>query len=306
VAAAFRDEPGPAEILTGGGLRVVAAGDAPAPAVPASPRRRLERKLAGTRRRCRRLLAVHNELVRQLDFAAYVHGRLLQHPLPAAPKVPLAAALRPVHHLAGDFFNAFRLDAHRVGLYIGDVMGHGPAAALLGLFAMQMIRTKRPEGEGYAVLGPDAVLAGLNVALQEADIPGSPFLTMAYGVLDTESATWTYCGAGHPPGLLLRAGAPPQLLDSNSPLLGVVDLPFQATCVPLEAGDRLLLYSDGAETAHWAGGGPGLAGLAAVFAERRCTSLQQEVDDALAGLTFPPGAPADDVALMLAEFRPGA
>jgi sigma-B regulation protein RsbU (phosphoserine phosphatase) len=296
--ARAEEEEGPAV-----GLRLLRDDDVSHP----ERRCRSSRLLARLRRRYRRLRAAHLDLLHELRLAENVHHRLLGRALPGAPEVLLAGALRPAHHLAGDFFNAVRLDGDRLGLYIGDVMGHGPAAALLGLFAMQAIRTKRPAGDGFEILPPELVLGQLNGAIREADFPGGPFVTMAYGVLDTAAATWTYCGAGHPPALLLRGGEPPRRLDSNSPLLGVLDLPYRSSRVALEPGDRLLFYSDGAESAHWARGGPGVAGLAATFAATggdEGASAQDRVDEALRELSFPPGTPTDDVALLLAEFRP--
>lgn len=254
---------------------------------------------------CQKLRSAHRRLIEELYLAEQVYAQLLRHPLPTPPRVSLAASIRPVHHLAGDFYNASRLDASRVGVYVGDVMGHGPAAALLGIFAIQAMVTRKVWGNQYEILPPDVALGHLNDVLMAADIPGSPFITMSYGILDTEAATWTYCGAGHPPALLFRDGQPPRALEPNSPLLGVLDLPFHASTVDLEPGDRLLLYSDGAMTATWAEHGAGLDGLIATFAQRRDdVPAQQQVDEALAGMTFPPGAPADDVALMLTEFRP--
>ncbi len=256
-------------------------------------------------RKYRQLSRAHQHLMEQLYLAEQVHAQLLRHPLPMPPRVSLAAALRPMHHLAGDFYSAFRLDASRVGLYIGDVMGHGPAAALLGIFAVQALVTRKVEGNRYEILSPEVTLGQLDRVVKEAEIPGSPFITMAYGIMDTEAATWTYCGAGHPPAILYRDGQPPRLLEPNSPLLGVLDLPFQASTVALEPGDRLLLYSDGAQSAEWPCHGPGMEGLIAAFANRReDVTPQQRVDEALATLRFPAGAPADDVALVLAEYQP--
>lgn len=268
-------------------------------------RRCREPTWARLRRKYRQLKLAHDHMVGQLYLAEQVHAQLLRHPLPAPPRVSLAAALRPVHHLAGDFYSAFRLDTWRVGIYIGDVMGHGPAAALLGIFAIQAMVTRKVEGSHYEIISPEVAIGHLDAVVKEAEIPGSPFITMSYGIMDTEAATWTYCGAGHPAAILFREGREPRLLEPNSPILGVLDLPFRASRVVLEPGDRLLLYSDGAQVAEWSDRGPGMEGLIATFANpREGVPAQQQVDEALATLQFPAGAPADDVALVLAEYRP--
>lgn len=256
-------------------------------------------------RKYRQLKLAHDHLVDQLYLAEQVHAQLLRHPLPKPPRVSLGAAIRPAHHLAGDFYSAFRLDSSRLGIYVGDVMGHGPAAALLGIFAVQAMVTRTVEGHHYEILPPEVALGRLNEVVKDAEIPGSPFITMTYGIMDTEAATWTYCGAGHPPAILFREGSSPCFLESNSPLLGVLDLPFSASTVALEPGDRLLLYSDGAQAAEWSDRGTGMEGLIATFATRReDVPPQRQVEEALGSLTFAPGIPADDVALVLVEYQP--
>ena len=226
----------------------------------------------------------------------------LPRSLPNIPTLDFGASLRPSLHLAGDFYNIVRLDQHRVGVYLGDVMGHGPAAALLGVFAMQGLRTKSIEGSNYRIIPPEEVLAALNRDLIKADFPESPFVTMIYGVLDTSRGTFTYCCGGHPPALLLRPGEPPRRLESHSPLLGVFDMEFVQDEVELRPGDRVALYSDGAESIRWGHYGNGIDGLAALLSPRDSRSAQQMIDTAME-FAEPGDGPADDLTLVMVEVR---
>lgn len=244
----------------------------------------------------------HEGLLRELRLAEQVQRSMLPRVMPSLPGVEFGAALRASLHLAGDFYNAFRLDGDQVGFYLGDVMGHGPAAALLGVFAMQAIRTKQIEGHNYEIFPPDQALAMLNRELIAADYPGGPFVTIAYGVLDVSARTWTYCCGGHPPALLLRPGEPPVMLGVGGPLLGVFEAPFAHQVVALSSGDRIVLYSDGIDSVRWGTHGDGVAGLTNLLSIRDGRSPQELIDSAMA-LANQDEQEGDDLTLLMAEFR---
>ena len=69
---------------------------------------------------------------------------------------------------------------------------------------------------------------------------------MVYGVLEVPSLRLRYVSAGHPPMLLAHAGRDLEWLASTAVPIGVVgDAVFREKVVTLQAGDRVLLYSDG-------------------------------------------------------------
>ncbi len=255
----------------------------------------MRRRLSGLRR-------AHEELLWQLRLAEQVQRSMLPRVLPCTGGLELAASLRPTQHMAGDFYNVFRLDRENVGVYLGDVVGHGPAAALLSVFMMQSIVPKRIEGHRYELLPPNEVLESLNRALIRAEFPGGPFVTMIYGILNPRAGTWSYCCAGHPRPLRLRPGRDPEELPAGSPLLGVFEGPFEAHTVRLDPGDRLLLHTDGAAAACWPDGSRGVAGLARWVAPGPdAPPLQEHLDRAVASARFPDD-PADDIAALVASI----
>jgi sigma-B regulation protein RsbU (phosphoserine phosphatase) len=83
------------------------------------------------------------------------------------------------------------------------------------------------------------------------------FVTLFYTVLDPLTGTLTYCNAGHPPPFLARAGEGRvhemglHSLDRTGMAMGVVeDTDWEQRTVSMEAGDVLVLYSDGITEAH--------------------------------------------------------
>jgi sigma-B regulation protein RsbU (phosphoserine phosphatase) len=212
--------------------------------------------------------------------------------------VRFGAALRPCEHLAGDFYNVFRLDRDHLGLYLGDVMGHGAPAALLSVYAMQNLTTKRIEGNNYEIVAPSQALSQLNDDLLEAGFPGDPFVTMIYGVLEVPTLRLTFCNAGHPPAYLLRCSTGTQVLEPTRLPLGIGLSDYCDEEITLEPGDRLVLWSDGVDTLCWPGVGARGAALASFLAQDNDATPQQQIDRALACAQSLPGV-SDDVALLM-------
>lgn len=264
------------------------------------------RRARATRGRSARELSLrqrHDVLLKELRLAEQVQRSMLPRELPKLAQVEFGASLRPSQHLAGDFYNVIRLDRDRVGVYLGDVMGHGPAAALLGVFAMQGLRTKIIEGSNYEVIRPADVLARLSRDLMSAEFHESPFVTMIYGVLDTRKNSFTYCCGGHPPALLLREGHPPRCLSGRSSVLGVFDLEFEEDTIELVPGDRIAIYSDGVDSVLWGTYGQGIEGLSTLLSQRDNRPVQELIDAAMS-YAEPGDGPSDDLTLVMFEIRP--
>ena len=80
-------------------------------------------------------------------------------------------------------------------------------------------------------------------------LSGYQFATCCYCLLNVKTRQLTFARAGHPYPILLRQGQPPQQLQVRGSLLGVFEnAEFAQQTVGLRVGDRLLLYSDGAES----------------------------------------------------------
>jgi serine phosphatase RsbU (regulator of sigma subunit) len=83
--------------------------------------------------------------------------------------------------------------------------------------------------------------------MAEQKLSGSQFASCCYCLLNIETLDLTIARGGHPFPVLIRAGVPNRL-QVQGPLLGVFeDAEFEQESVRLQSGDKLLLYSDGAE-----------------------------------------------------------
>jgi sigma-B regulation protein RsbU (phosphoserine phosphatase) len=211
--------------------------------VDASERRAYERELLAARREA------DLERDRLARLAATLQRTLLP---PAVPGLEVAAHYHPAStdEVGGDFYDLFRLDDGRWGLFVGDVCGNGAGAAVVTSLARYTLRAA-------AVHDPDpvAVLTELNAALHRERLdPAHRFCSVVFGVLTPEAGG---CGVvlatgGHPPPVVIRSdGTAEYGYDVGGQVVGLLpEASFVATALHLGPGDTLLLYTDGLSEAR--------------------------------------------------------
>jgi phosphoserine phosphatase RsbU/P len=137
-------------------------------------------------------------------------------------------------------------DDHHVGLLIADVSGHGVPAALIASTDKLAAASQRA-----VAADPSQFLSGMNAAL--LGNTQNQFVTAAYVHLDSESGELRYSAAAHPPLLLVRNGCVRQI-EENGLMLAAFSFASYSTAVhKLEAGDRIVMYTDGILEASNAG-----------------------------------------------------
>jgi sigma-B regulation protein RsbU (phosphoserine phosphatase) len=153
----------------------------------------------------------------------------------------------PCESLGGDVFGYHWIDEDHLAMYVLDVSGHGVGPALMGVSAMNLIRSGSLEKE--QVLDPTRVLQALNGAFQMSRHDGMYF-TIWYGVYDRRTRELRWSGGGHPPSYLLRGGARIRLESTTymACITDIYDAPTER--MTIEPGDRLYLFSDGVFELH--------------------------------------------------------
>ncbi len=187
-----------------------------------------------------RLLKIQEEeerVRRQLQLAQDVQRRMLPSTLPSVPGLSLRARYEPTERLAGDFYDAFETPDGLV-LAVGDVVGHGVAAALLMASVRATLRATCDESRTVA-----QIVSRVNDAMVRDTLP-SEFCSLF--VARVEGSTLRYCGAGHEPPLLLRADGSALRLEPGGMLAGIIeDAEFRESAIDLREGDVLVLFTDG-------------------------------------------------------------
>ncbi len=224
--------------------------------------------------------------------------------LPTRPEVPpgleVAHSYRPVgaNMVGGDWYDIVPLSGGRAVLIVGDVMGHGPEAAAV----MVQLRTAAHTLADLE-LPPAAVLRKLDRLA--AGLPGGPFATCVYAVLDPAESSCLIAEAGHLPPLLTHGDGRTEVLDLPPGLpLGLGGEEFQPTQFSLPPGATLALYTDGLVESRTRPLGDGMAELAEVLSVA-LTPRRPALDAACAAVTtrlLQHGE--DDITLVLARLSP--
>lgn len=202
------------------------------------------RRLAGFYDEFRRQVGVERDRARmseELSDARAVQLSMLPRSSPKLPWVDVACACLPATEVGGDYYDFLMLDDDRLAVVIGDVAGHGMASGLVlagvrsGLY---LLRDQLDRGV--------EVLDKLDAMLQDT-APGRMFVTLQIAVLDWRSKQVRVANAGHPQLLLLSDGrSSVSAIGAPGPPLGTrLEAPYAAVTGDLEAGDTLVLFSDG-------------------------------------------------------------
>jgi serine phosphatase RsbU (regulator of sigma subunit) len=191
------------------------------------------------------LLLEKERLEADLSLARDIQQRMLPQSPPVLPGLDVAGLSIPSREVGGDLFYFLPVSQGRLGLTIGDVSGKSVPAALLMSNVLAALKT-----EARLVENEDEILTHLNRLIVEQVEPGR-FVTFFYGVVDRAQMRLSYACAGHNPPLVVKAdGTTDWLREAGMPLGVLPENTYALADVPLEAGDVLVLYSDGVTEAE--------------------------------------------------------
>ncbi|MER6833498.1 SpoIIE family protein phosphatase [Streptomyces cellulosae] len=212
--------------------------------------------------------------------------------LPDGFAVRYEPASRPLE-VGGDWYDTVTLPDGRIGIVVGDCVGHGlEAASVMGQLrsACRALLLQDPS--------PGRTLAALDQFA--AGVTGALCTTVFCGVLDPASGELTYSSAGHPPGILVHRDGTVRLLEEGRALPLAVRpgrTPPEAMC-SLSARATLLLYTDGLVERRRLPLSTGIERAGDAVQEGRDMPVEELAGAVMARLA-PDGGHDDDVALLL-------
>lgn len=246
------------------------------------------------------------EIEGELRNAREVQRVLLPQEDPVVAGFRVNGTNLPARIISGDYYDYIRLLDGKLGVAIADVSGKGVSAGLLMAMCRSLLRAV-----SLTNASPSAVLAAVNGYLFP-DIREDMFISMIYGVLDPSDGSFTFARAGHDPALIYRKAT--GAVEKSRPkgmALGidggsVFERVTKDERVVLEAGDCVLLFTDGVkEAVNESDEEFGLERLAATFtasaalgAEAVVKKVQEEVTAFSGG-----GRQMDDVTIVAIEKR---
>jgi sigma-B regulation protein RsbU (phosphoserine phosphatase) len=177
----------------------------------------------------------------ELETARTIQKSFLPQIIPQSPGWDIAAFWRPMRKVAGDFYDFYTLPDGRLAVIIADVSGKGVPAALFMALCRTVLRFAMSLN-----FAPDELMQHANLAIL-SDQRSRMFTTVFAGYLDLEWGGMRFASAGHNPPLLYRAATGCcEYLQVPGVAMGVFkDASYDAETIKLEAGDVLVLYTDG-------------------------------------------------------------
>ena len=238
----------------------------------------------------------------ELDVARSIQRSILPRTRPRLPGFDVGVLMEPMRSVGGDLYDFILLGGNRLGIVVGDVSGHGVPAAIFMALAYSLLHAeaRRAGSPGEALRNLNDHLLGMN--------DSSMFVTMLYGILNSDTREFEYARAGHEfPVLLDAQGEVVELPCSGGQMLGLFPHPrLDEQSVILLPGSLLLLYTDGVNEAMDREGRQfGLDGLLAVLRAGRSTrgTAQDTCNVAFAAVRAHSNAEAlqDDVLLVAVQ-----
>ncbi len=179
-------------------------------------------------------------LQEELRLARDIQRKLLPREPPRRDGYSIAGLSESAKRVGGDYYDFLELGGNRLGICLADVSGKGITAALLMSNVQATIRSQ-------SRLSPDvAACVSRSNDMLHASTDSDKFVTMFYGVLDTETHRLQFCNAGHNPPIVVPGGRKPLQLEEGGPVLGVLaGFPYESGEAELLPGQTLVVYSDG-------------------------------------------------------------
>jgi sigma-B regulation protein RsbU (phosphoserine phosphatase) len=189
-------------------------------------------------------------IAEQVRLAGVIQRRMIPDKAPFVEGLDIAATYVPCFDVGGDFYDFQSIGSGRLVITIADVIGKGlPAALMMGLFrgavrAYTDNECSRSLPAQTSSGGIEQVINKLNkMACRECR--DGEFISLFYGIVDTNTKTITYCNCGHEPPLLVRNQETADL-DKGGLVLGVDEnASYNIDTIDLKKGDSLFFYTDG-------------------------------------------------------------
>ncbi len=184
----------------------------------------------------------------QLQIAREIQLSLLPASAPCVDGFEIAGASHPAEEVGGDYFDYVPMRGGRLGLVIGDVVGHGLGSALVMAATRTCLRSLIASDYNRA----EEIIDRANQVLLDST-PDNCFVTLTLLQLDPAARVMNYVNCGHVTSYLLDSqGSVKARLSSTALPLGCLP-EFQIEPVldlALETGDILVMLTDGVTEAE--------------------------------------------------------
>lgn len=176
----------------------------------------------------------------ELNFATDIQTNLLPKLNPQIDGFDIAGKSIPAKEVGGDYYDFIPIDENKNVICLGDISGKGMPAAMLMANLQATLR-----GQALFTSSAGECLTRANKLLyRSTDL--QKFATLFYGILETTESIFHFSNAGHNPPFLIDSAKKITRLTKGGTVLGFLeDYQFEEDSIKLNAGDTVIIYSDG-------------------------------------------------------------
>jgi serine phosphatase RsbU (regulator of sigma subunit) len=250
-------------------------------------------------------LVEKERMSRDLEIAREIQASILPRCYPRGSSFELAGTYRSALEVGGDYYDFMDFDDGNLGILIADVSGKSLPGMLVMLLTRDIVkRLARSVGD------PAGLLTAVNAEVLRGIRKGM-FVTMFFGILNTDSGQFRFASAGHNPLVLLKGTEPlPALIKTRGFPLGMVETKayenrIESGCVRLAPDDWIILFTDGISEARNSDREEfGMERLFGLVCKHRSASSRELVEGVLEGhAAFVGEAPqSDDLTLIAVKW----
>ena len=214
----------------------------------------------------------------------------------------ISARMIPANDIGGDFYDFFILDDKHLGIVIADVSGKGMPAAIFMAISRTLLKALATNSKS-----PNECLNDVNYLLTQ-DNPKSMFVTLFYGILNTETGELEYSNGGHNSPFVVNETSEIKMLNHCSGCaLGVTaDIDYKSDKIDLKPGNSLVLYTDGIpEAINGREEVYSINRFTSVFKDAHAKSCNQMIQNVIGEFeSFTGGVPrSDDITVMVIKYN---
>ncbi|MFH1742305.1 MAG: SpoIIE family protein phosphatase [bacterium] len=240
----------------------------------------------------------------ELKIVGQIQRSFLPSTFPKHEKIDIASSYLPSSQAGGDYFDIIEVDEHNLGIVMADVTGHGASAAVVMAVTHLLMRSFV-----NTFKFPSTALKVVNEKLN-SHLSSDHYVTMFYGILNTETMRFVYSSAGHIPMYHHCAsdGSVHEMrTEFGFPLRAFQSDNYDEVEIQLKPGDKMVLFTDGiVESLSEAHQVYGEERMIQVIRKEGCHSAQNTIDALIWDWTqFRGRSPMrDDMTLLALRYIP--
>ncbi len=197
------------------------------------------RKILSDKKSASEVREIAESQASELRRAGEIQQRWIPHGYDG-PGIRVVTSFHGATDLSGDFIDLVKLPGGRLGIVVGDIVGHGLPASLQMGIVQRLIKKELLDAKGAA-----EIFTSLNEFLYDDFHMDSAF-TSFLAIFNPETFSMKYSIGGHPPPVVLRGESEVEFLSTSCPgLLMMPGYKYLEHTLSLSVGDRFCVYTDG-------------------------------------------------------------